>query len=560
MRRLLMVTLFAILLLTVVTPITSSPVSSYTLAVNRRAFINDWGLVAINDTVTVRNIGTEPVAGIQMGMPREFSSDLDYISSKDQNRVEIAVERDVSPSSSIYWMNFKFPTPVMPQKSCNFSSVMVVNNIVKYDSGTFIYRFVDAPSLQIEASSCDVAILLPKGSAIFMPPNSTFTQKDIGEMPSLVHTFKPLAPNRAVSMSFNFTSVSVQFVKVSSVEREISFGGDGYVYVADTYGMRNLAASITSFTIQLPTNASNVMAYDPAGTLWNEEQNGPQAVVSPRYGTVRGDENFTFTLKYRLPQSDIKLVKWWGLYELTFDYLTNHPWMVDKLTVRVIMEEGMKLEKSDKPPTLVYDDNGRNVLLFDFKNVTPLHNLTFKMEFRYLSFWQAFRPITWLVLIEAVIGVFLVASRGRKGTPVTATPVEVIRRFIGMYDERMALKLELEKIEEDAARGGVSKHDYRRRKKAIDVRLDEIGRSLTSVKNELRSSAGRYDEMIRKLDKAEAEIDAAKASEGQVRVQYRSGKINKDVYETVSADVKKRISKARGTIESTTITLREEAD
>jgi hypothetical protein len=61
------------------------------------------------------------------------------------------------------------------------------------------------------------------------------------------------------------------------------------------------------------------------------------------------------------------------------------------------------------------------------------------------------------------------------------------------------------------------------------------------------------------MDKAEAEIDGARASEAQVRSQYRSGKINKDVYETVAADTRKRVGRARETIERTIVDFREEA-
>ena len=560
MRRLLVAALFAILMLTVITPIASSPTPSYSLAVNRRVFINEWGVVAINDTVTVRNLGTEPVTGITMGLPREYAKDLKYISSSDQNRLPVAIEKDVNPSSSIYWMNFKFPAPALPQKPCNFSTVMVVDNILKNVEGTFVYRFADTPSFSISAELCDVAILLPTGSATFLPDNFTFTQVEIGGMPSLVHTFKPLEPNRAESMSFNFTSVSIQFMKLRSVEREIDFGLDGQVYVSDTYTASNLGASISSLTIQLPKGASQVMAYDPAGPLWSASQDKTEAIVSPRYKTFKGNENFTFTLKYRLPNSDyVKQVKWWGLYSLSFDLLTSHPWMVEKLMVRIPLVEGMTLDQSSQHPNSTYVEGGKTVLLYDLNGVTPLHNLSFKMEYKYLSFWAAFKPITWLVVVEAILCVFVVASRGKKTTPSAVAPVEVIRRFVGMYDERVALRLETEKIEEDMTRGAVSKHDFRRRKKAIDARLDEINRSLASVKDQLRSAATRYDEMIRKMDKAEAEIDGARASEAQVRTQYRSGKINKEVYETVLSDSKKRIAKARETIESAAINLREEA-
>jgi hypothetical protein len=62
--------------------------------------VNEWGVVAINDTVTVKNIGTEPVTQVLMGIPREYGDDLKYVASHDQYKNGVAVEKDASPSTS----------------------------------------------------------------------------------------------------------------------------------------------------------------------------------------------------------------------------------------------------------------------------------------------------------------------------------------------------------------------------------------------------------------------------------------------------------------------------
>jgi SMC interacting uncharacterized protein involved in chromosome segregation len=65
--------------------------------------------------------------------------------------------------------------------------------------------------------------------------------------------------------------------------------------------------------------------------------------------------------------------------------------------------------------------------------------------------------------------------------------------------------------------------------------------------------------MIRRIERAEAEIDAARASEAQLRSQYRSGRISREVYDQMRAEARRRLDRARGTIDSTIITLRGEA-
>jgi ribosome-binding protein aMBF1 (putative translation factor) len=65
--------------------------------------------------------------------------------------------------------------------------------------------------------------------------------------------------------------------------------------------------------------------------------------------------------------------------------------------------------------------------------------------------------------------------------------------------------------------------------------------------------------MIRNVEKAEAELEGLRVSDNQITTQYRSGRISKDAYESISKDYKKRIEKARETIDSVIVTLREEA-
>jgi len=93
----------------------------------------------------------------------------------------------------------------------------------------------------------------------------------------------------------------------------------------------------------------------------------------------------------------------------------------------------------------------------------------------------------------------------------------------------------------------------------MEQRLDELNKSLMEVKAELRGTSPRHEELMRRLDRAEAEIEASRASMNQVRSQYRAGKTTKDAYNTLMNDISKRIDRAEETLETTLITLREEA-
>jgi hypothetical protein len=89
--------------------------------------------------------------------------------------------------------------------------------------------------------------------------------------------------------------------------------------------------------------------------------------------------------------------------------------------------------------------------------------------------------------------------------------------------------------------------------------MGELDRALQPFKQDLRTSNPMYGEMILRMEKAEAEIDANRMSEEHFRSQYRSGRISKEAYEGALADLSKRIDKAREVIETGLVTLREEA-
>jgi len=64
---------------------------------------------------------------------------------------------------------------------------------------------------------------------------------------------------------------------------------------------------------------------------------------------------------------------------------------------------------------------------------------------------------------------------------------------------------------------------------------------------------------LRGIERAEAEIEATKASESQIRAQYRGGRISRDVYNSLLSASRKRLEKAKRDIEGALLSLKGEA-
>ena len=128
-----------------------------------------------------------------------------------------------------------------------------------------------------------------------------------------------------------------------------------------------------------------------------------------------------------------------------------------------------------------------------------------------------------------------------------------------MYDEKSSLRLEEDKLDEDVGRGAVAKYDYKRRRRVMDLRIIELDKLLNPLQEELTSSQSRYGEMIKRMARAEAELQQVKTSIADLKNQNRAGRISRELYEQLSNDLFKRRARAQQTIDSTVIGLREEA-
>jgi len=77
---------------------------AFSLGVERSITVSEYALATVDDKFNFKNSGTESVNSLTIGFPREFADLLKDVSAKDSNGVNLRVDRDVDPSSPIYWL------------------------------------------------------------------------------------------------------------------------------------------------------------------------------------------------------------------------------------------------------------------------------------------------------------------------------------------------------------------------------------------------------------------------------------------------------------------------
>jgi hypothetical protein len=533
----------------------------YAAKVNRVVQITTWGLVTVNDTFTVSNNSPTPLEGMPIGLPRNLTTGLRYLAAQDdQNRI-LTIERDLDSSSGTYWFKANFGQALARNETYTFTVTSVYTNLLTPTSAGFQLQFATTPVLRVSATSENVTITAGSGSTFSIPEWMNLTASTEGNV--LKGYFFPVEPYTTRTFAVNMTSTAQFIVRVPHVIREIRFGQDGSIDVSETYNFESLGGSVSSIALTLPENSSDIMAYDQIGELWDASKNGPDVSVSPRYsGGVGLNRTFTFTLKYKLDRATyVQEVNWWGTNKGKLSLYSNlKNWAIDELDTTIVTPDGFTLKSISPSPSSTSRSLFYHSLNYTLTDVTPYTDLGLTLEYNYVPFWSGSLLLAWLAIVELVVAAVVVVSKARKpATLKMAVPSDKLKQFVELYDGRTALRLELDRMGEDLARGALNKHEYRRRRKTIEFRTGELDRALQPLKEDLKASHARYGEMITRMEKAEAEIDANRLGEEHFRTQYRSGKMSKEAYERALDDLNKRIDKAREVIDTSLVTLREDA-
>jgi hypothetical protein len=405
-----------------------------TIDISRIALIGPWGVVHIVDNFTIHNTGTTPASYLDFGFLSIYRGNVYYIEGKDSQGKSLKLEPNINQTSGFYWMRVHFANQVAPNATYRFTATSIVAHIITPVSNGLLYNFSAAPVLTQDARQANVTLLGAIGSNFAVAQNSTYHQTSVAGQPALITHFKPWKAYSTETFVGPYLTVNQYLVDLTSAERDITISNSGGLSIRDTYNLRNYAIPITSITITLPNGATDVMAYDVVGAMWSTAQNpGPpyQVSVGPRYGAgVRGRENFTFSLKYSLPQSQyIKQLDWWGDFNLTLPILGNREdFVFDTATVKILTPSGVKIDNVALPPQnpasppIRYEPTKREI---DLQGVTVASNVTLGLTFSYLPFWAAFEYLPWILGLEAVLGAVVLTVTIRRGPELTVpVPVE----------------------------------------------------------------------------------------------------------------------------------------
>ncbi len=529
------------------------------LRIHREVIVKNWGSVVIVDRI---DAGADSVEAIEVGFPGGMASSMKQWRAIDGSGAEVAL-REVD-EAGVRWLGAKLPAGGGGSRSLTLYSTF--DGLLSYGALKFYLRLNPFPMLKAPIENCTVKIFLPGDAKVSLGEGPIFSVDREGMALVLRASFAPLEPYLDEEFVIDFTSYEQRLLKVESLERSITFEESGDLMIKDSYSLRNLCQrSIDGVMVPLAKGAERVVAEDAGGALPQTIHMGPgdsiNVTVRPRFKNVRFSEGFSFTVSFRIPKGEVAKrregLEGWGI---ELESIPPIPGFAEGATVRISLPRSFGLRSAEPAPLGMSEGAYASTLIYSLGPISPISKPKVRLECSFNPFWSALKPIGWVFALEAIaLGAIAIGISKRGAKPKAGPLTELLRRFVHLYGEKNALRLDLGRMEEELLRGSIGKNEYKRRRRVAEERIKEIERALAPVKDGLKRGDPRYAGLIRSIERAEAEIEAAKASESQLRAQYRSGRISKDVYNSLLSSSRKRGERAEKEIEAALLSLRGEA-
>ena len=533
---------------------------------------NPWGVTTVNDYVNLNS--TVPVTHLTFGIPASVSDDLRFTLATAQGVSLQVSKQNPTPSQNFTTLNVQFPAS---ETKYTFNVTTVFTSLLSYSPGANSFTFEANPFPLVDGTYnvTSAKVTLQTGDwqspKIPLPLNQTISGGTFAcTLPSTGSdnclNSAPLKPFNNTVWRVAFTSSATQNVLRISAGRLIQIFPSGSLQVTDSYNVTNLGPTLSSLAFKVPKGVSSITENYVLGLEIDQPETTPTPTVNsdgtstvtftPSFGSVPFNQSFRAKIFYTLSPSTYISTSSLGTFTVNFALFDNVQFYAPSLQTKIVTPSGFRLNSlTGQVPQI----SGNQISLLA-SPVTPVSSLGFSMTYQLDPFWSSLSPLSWVGLVEGALaaGVLAVLSRPGAEGAISGAPSQLITKFVELYDEKSSMRLESDKMEEDLARGSLNRYDYKQRRRMLDRRMTEVDKALTPIEEQLAAAQGRYSDMIKRIERAEVELNVIKTTTNDLRNQYRSGKISKDLYESLNADLVRRKQKAEQTIDTVIINLREE--
>lgn len=533
------------------------------LDVQRKVYLQEYGLLLTNDTFTVMNVGAEPASYVFAAFPLTSADRVQYFSAETEKGATLLAQRVPLVGPNCTGWRIYVPEPIMPNRNFTFKIRMALEGLTRVPtSDSVVCNFSAVPTSPYLIKHCNTIISHYVGTEDPVQTQITSTN---------VHPYS----YSTRTVSFGVASSNAKpIITYLELKRRFSVSQWGYLQVLETHSMRvdsinPDAFSWTSIDVTLPQSSEFLRAYDSLANLSGVITTAPSATTPGTFKVIfpfklsQGDI-YHFAIEYRCPLDTRQLVAQTG-FVLELSPYYNHPWMIRHQITEITLPVASQLLALPEGAELTILPTNQYVLKLDAYNVTSLHESEFTVSYVYPIQPALARP----VLISLLFGLICLAYVSVRRIPslreeekVVTAPAAVdstaLGEFCALYGEKVALLLQSERLEQSMLARKIPMPRYRKEVKDAERKLRALERDIQARARLLTQAGGRYAASVRQLELLEAERLSAIEAERALDQRYRQKRITYEVYKKIQMDLEKRSDKAIAGMDRILLSLREQ--
>ena len=590
-----MVTAFlALVLLPIVVPFgkVSAQTSGYSISqVDHHVEVMYSGNILIEDTIHVSGAVSD---GFLIGLPYTYGGAyiLEAYAFDNSNLYQVNLGVQLGDRSGFYAaeVNFNGKSPQV------FTVAFVLSNHFLSEQSFGIYKldYPAYPGFVQDVGLCNVTLSFPSA------PTSITITKDDGTVQedNYAKSNLPAYTYSLGSAAVQVPTGTIQLSIITQLNRQITIDQTGTVTSSDSYHITNNSTyTLKSFVIGLPLDATNIVFKDDfSRTLTTDlsEQSGNMRLANTTLVSfLTTGQPATITAQYNLPGATLQNSQY-VLSDFTLFPAFNY--YVEQAAFTFVPPEGAtivtpQLSSLDSSSTLRRETFQDTLTITKegisrLDNSVPVSNFV-EFSYDYNPIWVSLRPTFWATVLAGIGCFAIVIVRRRKpkeeaetteaemeetseqttemperehvepvitGQRVTADNVS---DFTDAYEDRKQLMAELKSLDAKAQKGKIPRRQYKVQRRAIEIRLEGIARHTSRLKAIFRGSSSTYADLMKQLDKAEADLREAEEDLGNLEAQQSRGEISMETYKRNLADYQRRKDKAESAISGILLRLRE---
>ncbi len=458
------------------------------------------------------------------------------------------------------------------------------NDTISDEKTTFGSKFSTGSSL-IEIENITKLDTIQRNELNATPFNYNLTKlKGLDFIPAFI---PELEKNMTYFIDFRFYYDEYTWVQYDNYEQVIEIDPWGNTIFTDTITLRHIGAKKSTFdnTIGGPNVPTHSLFYPSADVeyigghddLGNlsvelvhiESLNQSEIRIKPRI-PIEYNKTYTFTVKYKIPNNKFilasKKIDWTNLFPLN-DIKLNvslipgsiYNWTVKNLSVKIVLPPNSQynikewqnsfnktfqgwltepLKKSVKKGLWGIFNNRPMIVLHMNESYQWYQTEKVVLTFRVNAFAYYSEPImytSWIFFILGFIVLIRLLSFGITVSPQRVgreieIPSDLIKQFVETYQEKLALRQQLNSLNEARARGQIKAKEFNIQQTRIIRKMRELTQKINSLGSQLATKGKQYQRAVKNLTDAEIRRDDIQESLKRLERRRKEKLIDKNAY------------------------------